>query len=289
MNRYDQQIKKKYPLIPIITGLILLIIFATWMFLDNRKGNYTEIENMDILKESPIFSSNSDALDLVNKTTDGTPFNEQQNIEPNEQEERLTNHPQLTELENSDDFFKRQVSVVSTNLSSWFGTKDVIKKYIVLINDISQNQIPSNHTTFLMPLRKMVVKKDSQGLYLTNDSYRRYDDLANAIAAIDVDKGLELYILFKPLFAKVYEEFSYPADYQLEGIFLKAAKNVINAPVIEDRIALVRHSVKYSYADKKLELFNKVEKQMIRMGPENTRKIQKKMEKLVQALTGLKQ
>lgn len=286
MDRYDQQIEKKHSLIPVITGLILLILFATWMFLGDKKDGGMDLKTIDIPEEKPLLGSDKkDALEIENKTAN----NEQQGIKANGQENSLTNQPQLPDLEDSDNLFRDELSHVSTDLSNWFGTKGVIKKYIVLINDISQNQIVFKHRDFLSPPGEIIVKGSSQGLYLTEDSYRRYDNLANAISAIDVDKGLELYLLFKPLFNTVYKGFSYPADYQLEDIFLKAAANIINAPIIEDKIALVRHSVNYSYADKKLESLNNVKKQMIRMGPENTRKIQAKLRKLVQALAILEE
>jgi hypothetical protein len=60
------------------------------------------------------------------------------------------------------------------------------------------------------------------------------------------------------------------------------------APVIEGRIALVRPTVNYKFADQKLEALSPVRKQMIRMGPENTRIIQNKVRMLVEELVNLK-
>ena len=273
MGRYGQQTIKQNSRTSIIAVLILIIIFLLWMFFDSQKSNETEIKTIDIPKQNIQFKPKT-------KSTPGNMSTEQDSMP----EKPLENEVKLPQLESSDDFFRHQVSFVSADLPNWFRVKNVIKKYIALVNDISQNQLFTRHRAFLKPARKMLVKRDSQGLYLTKDSYRRYDSLANAIAAIDVDKGLQLYLTLKPLFEKVYKEFGYPADYRLEDIFLKAAANVIKAPVIEGRIGLKKHSVKYRYSDKKLESLTGVEKQMLRMGPENTKKIQAKLRKLVQAL-----
>jgi Protein of unknown function (DUF3014). len=42
--------------------------------------------------------------------------------------------------------------------------------------------------------------------------------------------------------------------------------------------------VVYKFADEQLQAMNAVEKQMIRMGPDNTRKVQEKLRQLVQAI-----
>lgn len=75
---------------------------------------------------------------------------------------------------------------------------------------------------------------------------------------------------------QVFAEFSYPQDITLESIVKKAAGEILATPAIEGQVALIRPSVYYKFADAKLEALNPVQKQMIRMGPENTRIIQAK-------------
>jgi hypothetical protein len=47
--------------------------------------------------------------------------------------------------------------------------------------------------------------------------------------------------------------------------------------------------VHYKFADSKLEKLSALDKQMLRMGPDNTRLIQKKMRELVQVLIASEQ
>jgi sRNA-binding regulator protein Hfq len=195
--------------------------------------------------------------------------------------------PTKVTLEASDDSFRKAVGNVSVSLLNWFQVKDVIRKYIVIINDLSQNQILYKHRKFLKMPQKFVAKEDSQGLYIANESYARYDQFANAVVSFDVQEGLDLYLTFRPLFKQVFDEFAYPAEYRVEDIFMKAASSVLQAPVIKGRIYLRRHSVRYKFAKEELEALNGVEKQMIRMGPENTEKIQAKLRQLVEAISAL--
>lgn len=78
-----------------------------------------------------------------------------------------------------------------------------------------------------------------------------------------------MYRDFKSLIQQVYLEFGYPADRRLEDIFLKAAAQILAAPIVDSLIDLVRPSVYYKFADEKLEALSPVAKQMLHMGPDN--------------------
>ncbi|MBO7007752.1 MAG: DUF3014 domain-containing protein, partial [Pseudomonadales bacterium] len=60
----------------------------------------------------------------------------------------------------------------------------------------------------------------------------------------------------------------------------EAIGRLLETPVIEDPIRLVQPVVMYKYEDEKLESLSAVQKQMIRMGPRNTRLIQNKIREI---------
>jgi len=286
MSRYEQQTNKGFSRVFIITVLIALIFFAIWMFLGKQQEQaqqVTEIEIPNVRNHEVQDRKSTQDIKRDEKKQDGEDEIGLKNIELSEQKKLKEKHS-LPTLETSDAFFRQALGVISVDLLNWFEVENVISKYIVIVNDLAQNQIVFKHRAFLKPTKAMQVKEDDQGLYLSQESYSRYDHLVNAVVAIDEDKAIQVYFRFKPLFEQVYKTFSYPEEYKLEDVFLKAAANVIGAPIIDSRIALVAHSIRYKFADKKLEQLGDVDKQMIRMGPENTRKIQSTFRKLVQAL-----
>lgn len=291
MSRYEQDIKNNFSaknnkLYLILGVIIIALIGLFFLFLQKNKAEdavinqVIEIPKQKIeqgegdVEKSPLKQSNKKG-NLSNEIKNGKPLNV------------LSKKLEKVELDESDAGFKKAVENVSKEIAGWFDTKDVIRKYVILIHDISQNQMLAKNRQFIQAPKKNIVKGDKRGLYLSEEGYERYDDFANAIVSIDIQKGRELYLAFKPLFNKVYQEFSYPDGYTLEDIFLKAASNVINAPIKEGRVSLVKHSLYYKFADKKLEALGGVEKQMLRMGPRNTKKIQAKLRQLVEAISGL--
>jgi hypothetical protein len=283
MNRYGQNMnKKKSPVLLVI--VVFFIVSAIWLYITNQADHDTETKPIDIPegKKSAIFENQV----LLNDNEEKTLFSEEKSQnEEGDNNSDIELKPLL--LEDSDESFKKSVKGVSENFLSWFNIKHVIRKYLIIINDLSQNQILYKHRKFLKIPQRIIVKNDSHGLYLAKESYGRYNLLADAIASIDTKKGIDLYVRFKPLFEQVYEEFGYPEEYRLEDIFMKAAANVLKAPRQKGRINLVRHSLRYKFADKKLEALNNVEKQMLRMGPDNTKKIQAKLRQLATAIAVL--
>lgn len=293
MSRYEQKISNKYTPIVIISIVIVLVAVAIWFFQSSETDNNIKTKTIELPKNQNMLINKQkhQSEKIQQPRQDSIKKNqiEPKNKKPETPAERLKIKIELLKLENSDESFQTGIKRTSENLKEWFLTKNVINKFIIIVNDLSQNQMLYKHRTFIKPPGKIVVKMDSKGLYLAKQSYSRFNPLANAIEAIDVQTGLDLYIVFKPLFEKVYKEFSYPAQYRLDDIFMKAAANVIEAPIVTNRIALVKHTISYKYADKKLESLNDVEKLMIRMGPENTKKIQAKLRKLVEGVAALRE
>lgn len=285
MSRYELEEGKQYFSIKTLLIVIVLIALAIWSYQQSLKESGKETKQIDIPSDYTASSKDQEGLEGDDLKRVLNP----QGKQAPETDQILENKQPLPPLEQSDDSFKMSISQVSKELARWFNPKHVIRKYITLINDLSQQQILFKNRKFIKSPQKIIVKSDSQGLYLTQESYRRFDKFANAVASIDVDKGLNLFLTYRPLFIQVYDGFGYPQKYGLEDIFLKAAASVLDAPVIDTRIALLKHSIRYKFADKKLEALNDVDKQMLRMGPGNTKKIKAKIRELVEAISKLEE
>lgn len=280
MNRYGQKVSKKKSPILLIVG-VFFIVSVIWFYMTRQADNDSEVKSIDIPVEKSVSGFEEPVQLNDNSEKNASSYEKKRGVD-DENNTATLKKPLL--LEDSDDSFRKTIEDVSENLSDWFNFKHIIRKYLLIMNDISQNQLLYKHRKFLKLPKEIVVKNDSRGLYLAKESYDRFNRLADAIASIDTQKGIDLYITFKPLFEQVYEEFGYPEEYKLEDIFLKAAASVLNAPRQKGRVAVVRHSLRYKFSDKNLEALNDVEKLMLRMGPENTKKIQEKLRQLVAAI-----
>lgn len=284
MGRYDDSESKLSPAI-IAGGLAVILIgaLAVWIYSGDK-------ESEDVVSELslPYSEPEPDAEETVsNAASDEGGWKEEKEVAGPGQESVTIEVERLPPLENSDALVRREVMALSPDFSEQLQTTELVEKYLQVINDFSQGQRLSKHMRFLRPPEPFIAAKDGDGWYIPEKGYRRYDRLAKAFAEIEVARAIRVYQKMRPLLQQAYQEFAYPEQYRLEDLFKKAASEMIAAPVIEGRVALVRPSVRYHFADKQLEALSPVQKQMLRMGPENTRIIQKKLRELVQELVRL--
>lgn len=192
----------------------------------------------------------------------------------------------LPALSESDAEFMQDLLAVSPELKAGLFKDQLIKKYIFAINDVSQGLRPSVKLLRELALTKPFEVIQVEGkMYISAQSYQRYDQLAQALNSIDNAAIVALYKKYLPLFQIVFNEFSYPPGYQVPDIIRAAAGKILQAPVVTSRIDVIRPTVHYKFADPELEKLSALDKQMLRMGPDNTRLIQGKLREIIQVLT----
>jgi len=283
MGRYDKP-EQKTPRALIITVIALIVIAAllTGLYLGRTKGRQeTDITQLTL----PAADKHKIKVDTIATTLpERAQVNSQltAKIESKEVVEKRINLPPLRE---SDPLFRQEIERLSLDFRPELTARHLLEKYLQVVNDFSQGQRISKHMRFLRLQEPFLVENDGQGgWFIAQRGYQRYNRLAQAFANIDVDLAIRIYQKLQPLMLQVFAGFGYPETYHLEDIFQKAAAEIMAAPIINNRIAVVRPSVDYKFANKKLEALNPVQKQMLRMGPDNTQMIQKKLRELVERL-----
>ena len=194
----------------------------------------------------------------------------------------------LPSLDSSDEPVRGALTAVSPMIGVYLETGQIIRKYMQIANDFAQGYRIAKHLGFLRLQQPFAVELDNGQLLMAAQGYQRYGNLAQMVNSIDIPALLIVYKKIRPLLLQVFTEFSYPDGYNLDDIFIKAATEILSAPVIDKKIPVIKTSSFYKYADPELEALNGVHKQMLRMGGENTRLIQAKVRLLLGELVNSK-
>lgn len=72
----------------------------------------------------------------------------------------------------------------------------------------------------------------------------------------------------------------------MDGVVIAALDEILAAPVIVEPIELTRESVAFRFADERLEELSRLQKQLLRSGPDNTRRLQNIARQLREQLLG---
>jgi hypothetical protein len=194
------------------------------------------------------------------------------------------NQTDLPNLLDSDVLVRQELAKISPGMLPWLSADQLIRRYMLVVNDFAQSQRIAVHMSFIRLDEPFLVDMIGNDLFISAKCYQRYNRLVQALQAINANVAIKFYKQIRPLMLLVYSEFGYPKDITLEAILKKAVAQILAAPVLEGQVGLVRPSLYYKFADSKLELLNPVQKQMLRMGPENTRIVQAKLREFMAVL-----
>lgn len=282
----DQNIHSSNKSTVVMIGIVIvLLIVALLLFLladkDEASSNIQGSEQILLIPEGESQSGLETSLEGANENLD---FASQLPRYDDEGLQFESSGP-LPELAHSDTEFSQDMLSISAQMQAFLFKRQVIRKSIFSINDMAEGMRPPvKRLRELFFSKPFTVTQIDDKMYISKASYRRYDQLAQALNSIDNQAAVDLYQKYLPLFQQVFAEFSYPQNYQVLDIIKAATAKILDAPVISGKIEVIRPTVRYKFANPKLEKLSALDKQMLRMGPENTRLIQNKLRKLVEAL-----
>jgi hypothetical protein len=104
----------------------------------------------------------------------------------------------------------------------------------------------------------------------------RYAPYVDALAAVDAQRLVALYVRWYPLFQEAYRDLGYPKGYFNDRV-VDVLDLLIATPEPAGTLALVQPKVLYEFADPALETLPSGQKLLLRMGPENARRVKAKL------------
>ena len=192
----------------------------------------------------------------------------------------------LPRLNDSDSFVVGKISELTNGASllSYLVDEQLVRKAVVLIENVSRGQYPQTALPY-KPVSSELQVTTSDGRLFTLDpaSHARFDAAITAFMALDAEQAVGLYRLLSPLLQQAYAEIGF-RDAEFEQALIKAIDAVLMAPEVEGPFRLVKPSVMYLYADTRLEELANMNKQLIRIGPENSARLKAKLREFKQAL-----
>ena len=144
------------------------------------------------------------------------------------------------------------------------------------------------------PQRFTTLRQGGNGEVIHPDNSRRYQPLVGLIESMDTAQAVKLYRSHYPLFQKAYEELGFPGRYFNDRL-VQVIDHLIDTPVPEKAPAVqlvevkgtvpsLRPWVRYEFADPALQSMSAGRKILVRVGPDNQRRLQSKLADIRQQL-----
>jgi hypothetical protein len=180
--------------------------------------------------------------------------------------------PVLPPLESSDDYVREQVSQLSPQMAEWLKQDDLVRRFAVVIDNARVGDYPRKQLGFLTPTNRFPVTQRDDRIYLDPDGYHRFDGFVDIAISVDPQRAVSLLRTLSPLLVDALKELG--AKDPDPFVAIRAGIDEIMAtPDLEGEIELVQPKVYYLFADPKLEALKPLQKQLLRMGPQNLARI----------------
>jgi Protein of unknown function (DUF3014) len=160
---------------------------------------------------------------------------------------------------------------------------DLVRRWVVITDNLAEGVSPRASLGIHAPRRPFSVSRRSEKLVIAAASYRRYDEFADAVTLIDSRALATVYRELHPVLEAAYRALGYPTA-SLDGVTAQALHRIETALTRDDDVIVRREGRAFLFADDRLEDLGPVEKQLLRMGPRNTRLLQAKAREILQAL-----
>ena len=169
-------------------------------------------------------------------------------------------------------------------LHRWLAVDDLIRKFVGFTQGVSEGRVIRSAVQVLAPRTGFSAIRVGDNAFILNPaSYARYDTFTWIIDSVDAEALADFYVLITPLLDQAYRELGMP-DPDFDRVVFAAIGLLLETPIVEGEIALERPVVMYEFADDSLESLQPAQKQLVRMGPANTKRIKSKLSEVARAL-----
>jgi len=169
---------------------------------------------------------------------------------------------------------REQLAGAEGGLATLAGTEHPLDTTAALIDGFGRGLILRKIVAFNPPAPGFKVQRSGEVIYMDAANYARFDGLAENISALDTAGLAARFHTLRPLYEETYEKLGLdPGDF--DNAIIRTLDLVLATPEIDEPIALQTKSVAFIYADPALESLPPLQKQLLRMGPDNLRLIKR--------------
>jgi hypothetical protein len=123
------------------------------------------------------------------------------------------------------------------------------------------------------------VVREGDAITASDANPARYAAFVQALERVDAKQLAGVYLRYYPLFQQAYEDLGYPQAYFNDRL-VTAIDHLLATPEHDGPLRLKQPKVLYEFDDPELEALSAGQKAMLRIGPDNARRVKAKLRAL---------
>jgi hypothetical protein len=160
---------------------------------------------------------------------------------------------------------------------------DWLRRAIRATGDVAAGRVPRDLFHYAAPTEPFSVEGVGRDTVISTASYRRYDAFADGVGGISPAAVRALFVALRAPIDEASDLLGEPPaafDTVVKGALLR----VEAAPVVDGDVLVRKQGGSFVFEEARLEALGNFEKQLLRMGPRNTRVLQSKAKEIREAL-----
>jgi hypothetical protein len=200
-------------------------------------------------------------------------------------DEALAPAEPLPALDESDAFARARAAAVSSRpeLAGWLAGEGLVTRFVAAVDAVANGESPRSELPELAPRARFEAEEHAGHPALGPRAAARYDVVAAVFESLDAEACARVHRALAPLFEKAHAQIGHRGD-DFDATLARAFRELLRAPVRDGDFELAAGIRSYHFADPALEDLSPAQKQLLRMGPRNARRVQAKLRELATAL-----
>lgn len=149
---------------------------------------------------------------------------------------------------------------------------DVVRRWVVTVDALSRERMAQRASPVHRVDGELVVDGGAGEWTLSSGNYARYEPYIALAESIDPQALANAYRRLYPLFQQAYVDLVDPGGYFNDRL-VEVIDHLLATPDLPEGARLTRPSVTYRFADPDLEALSAGRKALLRMGPDNARRV----------------
>ena len=174
------------------------------------------------------------------------------------------------------------------NLLTFWQPSGFVRHVVATVDNLGRDHAPSLAWPVQPTPGRFTALTDTQGTDTIHpDNRQRYVPLVNMVEAVDTGKAVALYRRLYPLFQQAYEELGFPGRYFNDRL-VAVLDLLISTPApthpptlklveVKGPVTSLRPWMRYEYADPAWQALPAGQKMLLRIGPDNQRRLVAKL------------
>ena len=191
--------------------------------------------------------------------------------------------PDPEPLDVSDPAIKSSLLDISTatddSVNRMIVNEGLLQRFVVSVTNLANDEMAPNHQLLTPPEQTFRVYSQAGKQWIDAASYKRYTPYVNMLESFESEALLGMYDIYKGDIQDKYAEIG-DSNKNFNEVVLDAIDQLLDTPEVPVPVEVYTDSVTYKYTDPRLENLNEPQKQLLRTGPDNMRRIKAKLREI---------